>query len=287
MNIFNRKYGAFYFIGIFILVLIISLVIYFKPADDYIVTFINVGQGDSAVIKGKKSSVLIDAGTDKSAAEVKAELDRLNIKRLDLVALSHYDSDHISGMSKLINDYEIKRIIAPKNDKKYLPDSTSYDEFIIAAENKNIPVKKVKLNDKIKLADMEIDVISPCKEYCESNEDSAVLRIRCGSKRLLFTGDASDKVEKDILINNKDISADILKAGHHGSRTSTSEEFLNAVNPSFAVVSVSKYNTYNLPNIETMKRLYGYGCKVLRTDEMGNITLRINGGKISWETEKA
>ncbi len=287
MSINRKKLRIVRYLSVLVAVLILSLIIFFQPSDDYTVTFIDVGQGDSAVIKGKNSTMLIDAGTRKSAREVSAALDRLNIKTLDLVVLSHYDSDHISGMNKLINNFDIKNIAAPKTESAYMPDSTAYDELVYAAENKNIKLKKIKITDRIKLNDMDIEVLSPCKEYGESNEDSAVLRISCGKAKLLFSGDISSKVEEDIIKNNKDISADILKVAHHGSRTSTSEEFLNAVNPSYAVVSVSKYNSYNLPNIETMNRLYGFGCNVFRTDDMGDMTFHINGGEIRVDTEKS
>lgn len=142
----------------------------------------------------------------------------------------------------------------------------------------------VKAGDKLKLNNIELSVLSPNMEYGESNEDSAVVMLNCGKKKLLFTGDISSKVEKNLL--DKNIGADFLKVSHHGSFQATGEEFLNAVNPSYAVVSVSQFNTYNLPNVEVMKRLYGYGCKVFRTDEMGSITFHINGSGVEYECEK-
>lgn len=279
----KRITALIFFVGI----IIITFILINLPKDDFTVTFIDVGQGDSALISGRDSNILIDAGTLKNARSVRAVLDRKNVKRLDLVILSHLDSDHISGMSELIGEYEISKIFMPDIKKEYLPSSTSLDELNVAVGNKNIPVYKVKAGNNYSVKEIKVSVLSPSKEYKDSNDDSAVVRIKCGSKHLMFTGDISSKAEADILSNYKDLSADILKVAHHGSRTSTSSEFLEAVNPSFAVVSVSEYNDYNLPNLETMNRLYGFGCKVYRTDETGSVTFHIKGGKIDVETEKA
>ncbi len=283
----RRKTKVIIYLLFFIGIIIFAFVIQTFPKDDYTVTFVDVGQGDCSVIKSKNNCVLVDAGTRKDARAVRIALDRLSVKSIDAIVLSHLDSDHISGTSRLINDYEVKKIITSETDAKYLPESTDVDELNTALELKNIPLKKVKSGDSFKAGDIGLSVLSPCKEYSDSNKDSAVVRVTLGKRSLMFTGDITSDVEADIINNHKNISSDILKAAHHGSRTSTSGDFLNAVNPSFSVVSVSDYNTYNLPNLETMNRLYGYGCKVYRTDEMGDITFHFKNGKIDVETEKA
>ena len=272
---------AIFFIGI----IIFSGFVYKVHDDDYTVTFVDVGQGDSAVIKGRETNILIDAGVHKDARNIRIALDRLNIKKIDLAVVSHLDSDHVSGMSRIINDYNVKKIITSKISDRYLPASTGLDEFNVALELKKIPVSMVEAGDNFKFKDIDISVISPCEEYGESNDDSAVLKVKCKSKTFMFTGDISSDVEKNLL-KRKDLESDVLKVAHHGSYKSTCEEFLNRVNPSYAVVSVSKDNTYNLPNVTVMKRLYGYGCKVYRTDEMGSITFHINGNDIRAESEK-
>lgn len=280
----NRLIKRITFVLFVIGIIITAVIMNTAPADEYTVTYIDVGQGDSAVVSGDNTNILIDAGTDKNARKVKIALDRLKIKTLDLVVLSHLDSDHISGMSELIKSYKVKKVITGKIGKKYLPESPSLDELKVALDLNKIPFSMVKAGDKLKLNNIELSVLSPNMEYGESNEDSAVVMLSCGKKKLLFTGDISSKVEKNLL--DKNIGADFLKVSHHGSFQATGEEFLNAVNPSYAVVSVSQFNTYNLPNVEVMKRLYGYGCKVFRTDEMGSITFHINGSGVEYECEK-
>lgn len=280
----NRLIKRITFVLFVIGIIITAVIMNTAPADEYTVTYIDVGQGDSAVVSGDNTNILIDAGTDKNARKVKIALDRLKIKTLDLVVLSHLDSDHISGMSELINSFKVKKVITGKIGKEYLPGSPSLDELEVALDLNKIPFNMVKAGDKLKLNKIGLSVLSPNMEYGESNEDSAVVMLNCGKKKLLFTGDINSEVEKNLL--DKDIDADFLKVSHHGSFQATSEEFLNAVNPSYAVVSVSEFNTYNLPNVEVMKRLYGYGCKVFRTDEMGSITFHINGNGVKYECEK-
>ncbi len=280
----NRLIKRITFVLFVIGIIITAVIMNTAPADEYTVTYIDVGQGDSAVVSGDNTNILIDAGTDKNARKVKIALDRLKIKTLDLVVLSHLDSDHISGMSELIKSYKVKKVITGKIGKEYLPGSPSLDELEVALDLNKIPFSMVKAGDKLKLNNIWLSVLSPNMEYGESNEDSAVVMLNCGKNKLLFTGDISSKVEKNLL--DKNIGADFLKVSHHGSFQATGEEFLNAVNPSYAVVSVSQFNTYNLPNVEVMKRLYGYGCKVFRTDEMGSITFHINGNGVKYECEK-
>lgn len=281
----KRKIKRIVYILFSIGIIVLAVIIYRTPADEYTVTFIDVGQGDSAVISGSGVNILVDAGTDKDAENIKVALDRLKVTELDLVILSHLDSDHISGMSKLIKCYSIKKIITGKISQSYIPESTSIDDFKASLGLKKIPLSMVKTGDKLKIKNVDVSVLSPGEEYGDSNDDSAVVKLKCGSKALLFTGDISTEVENKIT-GKGTLKADFLKVAHHGSHQATSQKFLDEVNPSFAVVSVSRYNTYNLPNVEVMNRLYGYGCKVFRTDEMGSITFHINGEEVRYESEK-
>ncbi|MCH5304064.1 MAG: MBL fold metallo-hydrolase [Ruminococcus sp.] len=278
----KRAATLLFFIGIIVL----AFSLYDLPVDDYTVTFVDVGQSDCAIISGRSTNILVDAGGEKDARDVRIALDRLKVKKLDMAIISHFDSDHISGLSRIIGDYEIKKVIAPKTEKKYLPKSTGFNMLKSALKENNLSVTYVSSGDIFSFKGIKINVLSPETEYGDSNEDSAVVKIKCGEKSVLFTGDITSEVEKNLIRNDIDLTADILKVSHHGSYSVTSEEFLEAVNPSYSVVSVSKYNNYNLPNVETMKRLYGYGCEIFRTDEMGSITFKINGKDIEPFVEK-
>lgn len=286
-SLFPKKARRIVLIIFVLLIVFVSFSVCFKPSDDLTAVFVDAAQGDSAVLKSRGGAVLIDAGTRKNARSVKVAVERLGIKTIDTAILSHYDFDHISGMARIILEYDVKRIVMPKVNKKYISDSSALDELRYAVELKNIPVKKVKAGDKLSLNDIACEVLSPAKEYKDSNEDSAVVKLSCKGKSLLFTGDISSAVEKDMISAKRNLRADILKVSHHGSAGATSKEFLNSVKPSYSVLSVSKYNNYNLPSLETMKRLYKDGGEIYRTDETGSITFHIRNGEITVESEKS
>lgn len=281
----NKKLKYITVLLFFLGIIIFGFVINSAPKSEYTVTFIDVGQGDSTVISSGKASILIDAGTDKDARKIRMTLDRLKIKTLDLVILSHLDFDHINGMSELIGEYKIKKIITSVLPAEIDEFSTSIDELKTAVNLHKVKLIKAKTGDKFSIGGIDVNALLSSTTYKNSNDNSLVVKIKCGRKYLLFPGDISSKVE-DRLVKNSDLKADILKVAHHGSYYSTTSDFLNAVNPSYAVVCVSEYNRYNLPNVEVMNRLYDYGCKVFRTDEMSNITFYISGKSVNVECEK-
>lgn len=266
--------------------------IYPKSTDGMSVSFLDVGQGDCIYISVDNHNMLIDCGADINAEKVNQFLERNSITQLDAVIGTHPDLDHIGGMNTILENYKVNSVYFPKIDKKIIGNVKGYETCLAQINRLNIPLhyvnKSLVDNDKFKIPSIDklkVDFLSPDHEYGDTNSDSIMLKLTYGKVSFLFTGDASSKTEEYILENNIDVSADVLKVSHHGSRFSTKEAFLSKVNPAVAVVSVGD-NVNNLPSVETIKNLEEYGCEIYRTDNNGIVTLTTDGEKIQVHTEK-
>lgn len=248
------------------------------------VSYIDVGTADCSFISADGYNILIDAGISHDAEEITTFLDRYNIEKLDMVIASHSDSDHIGGMAKIIDNYQIGQFVM-------FDENTGKVEGVVknlqpSLKENNVKVYYTKAEDIFTLGKIQMTVLSPDHEYENSNDDSVVMKISYGETDFLFTGDASKKVEEYLLENHVDVSSDVLKISHHGSQTATTEKFLKAVNPSVAIVPVGE-NFYNLPNIQVMKRLKEYkDLDLYRCDDDGTVTVNSDGNKITVFTEK-
>ena len=241
--------------------------------------YIDVGQGDSILIQCGEHNMLIDAGTNSSEEDLISYLDSLNIQKFDYLVGTHTHEDHIGGMDKIVKKYDFDSILFPKTTAN----TRTCKNFGTEGKKKN---KKLTAPDTTKtytLGDATFEILSPLKdEYEDQNNYSIVIKLKYKDTSFLFTGDAEKLVEEDILDTNKDISADVIKIGHHGSSTSTSEEFLKKVNPKYAVISLGKDNSYGHPHKETIELLENYNIKTYRTDELGTIICTSDGKNISF-----
>lgn len=242
------------------------------------VTYLNVGQGDSELIQVNGINMLIDAGTNAGANDLVKDLKNRGIKTIDIAIATHPHEDHIGGMDEVLENFDVKSFYAPK----VAHTTKTYENMLKAVKNEGLKIQQIKEGTKIDLGkDTEVQVYSPVKsQYEELNNYSPVMKISYGQNSFMFTGDAESLVEKEILNENKDLKADVLKLGHHGSHSSTSEEFLKAVNPSIAVVSCAKDNKYGHPHKETMSNLKKAGITVYETFRDGDITINSNGKKL-------
>lgn len=253
---------------------------------DFKIHFIDVGKADCSLVKCGDIEILIDAGDICPRNKVKSYLKRIGIKDIDLVIISHPDLDHIGQMRNIIDNFRINKVIVPDISENIEPHNSVYNKMCEAFEYKDLEINKVSSNQKMQLGEILIDIISPEKQYENLNNNSIVCKITYKNKSFLFMGDAEQAVEDDILVNNKDIKSDLLKVGHHGSKTSTSESFLTKVRPKYAVISVGK-NNYGLPKLEILNRLQSLNIKTYRTDLNGTISVGSNGEEIYICTEKA
>lgn len=263
---------------------IYELVGVYPKAEKLTVAFIDVGQADAIYINTEQGNILIDAGCSQEASKVREYLDRYHIKEIDTVIGTHDDWDHIGGMKTVVENYNVKNIYLPKYDEK--DKSDTFSTLNRSIKSKDTSVSYVSGGIKlIKSKDLNVKILPPV-DFEEDNDSSLIVKLRYKDCSFLFMGDASSKTEEKLLENNVNVSADVLKVSHHGSRSATSKSFLKAVNPTAAVLSVGEMNTYNLPSLEVVKRLSKFGCKIYRTDLDGTVVMNSDGKSIRVQTEK-
>ena len=245
------------------------------------VYFLDVGQGDSALIRiGEDFAMLVDAGIRESGDAIEEDLAALGVTELDAVIATHPHADHIGAMTQIIEAYPIGTFYMPVLPDDQTPTTATYENMLDALDKQNVPVEQI--TDKTEIAAPEnavFDVLSPRAGdvFDEINDYSAVVRFTYGSVSFMLTGDAEEPVEGNILESGAEISAQVLKCGHHGSSSSTSLPFLRKVNPAVAVISCGADNKYGHPHRETLESLNALGCTVLRTDELGTIAVTTDG----------
>ena len=252
------------------------------PAEDALsITFVDVGQGDSILIQSSLSgkTLLIDGGEkDSYTNKLLPVLKSKGIHSLDYALVTHYHSDHTGGISELLEDNMIKTLMLPDYKHK------SRDSLYAKAEKSNADVLWVCEGTAFPEIDpaLSIRVLHPQKGGFseDENDNSVVLFLEYNGSSFLLTGDLEATGEK-VLVDNYDLEADVLKVGHHGSFTSTSQKFLNAVDPTYAVIQVGENNSYGHPHHETLEALENDDVLVYRTDTDGSITFRLSENGIS------
>jgi DNA internalization-related competence protein ComEC/Rec2 len=246
---------------------------------DLAVHFIDVGQADSIFIELPNGQcMLIDAGKNADGGLVVDYLRQHQVNKIDYLVGTHPHEDHLGGLDDVINNFEIGKLYMPKVTHT----TKTFRDVITAAQSKGLKINVAKAGVEIlKQPGLLIDILSPLQaEYDELNNYSAVIKLTYGDHRWLFTGDAEELVEQDMLDSNMDLKADILKVGHHGSNTSSTGEFLKQVAPQWAVISAGKDNDYGHPHQEVMERLQQTGIHTLRTDVQGTIIMTSNGTEL-------
>ena len=245
------------------------------PAEGEIwVHFIDVGQGDSVLVHSDTHAVLIDAGPPAATQGIVNYLEQLGIRTLDYVVATHPHNDHIGGMPGVLDRFWVRELWMPD----VAHDTVAFELFLDAIERNNLEITTVQAGDILSAGIIQMTAVAPNSSgHTNLNEYSIVLHMQHGTTSFLFTGDAEVLSEREIIAAGWNIQANIINLGHHGSRTSTSDAFLDAVNPSAAIISVGAGNQHGHPHPEVLERLEERGIVVMRTDEWGTIVMATDG----------
>lgn len=251
-----------------------------RNGDTLEVHYMDVGQGDSILIKQGEEAMLIDAGNNSKGSAVWSYLRSLNIEKLIYVIGTHPDADHIGGLDVILYKFDCGNIFMPACEN----DTKTYQEVVDTLKAKNQSVEVPSRGDIYDLGSASFQILTDTgKDYGENTNDySIALRLTFGDTSFLFTGDAEEGAEQDMLKSGLTLSSDVYKAAHHGADTANTESFLKAVNPAYCVISCGKDNSYGHPRAGFLNQLRGMGVSVFRTDEQGTIVAVSDGEKVTF-----
>lgn len=252
-------------------------------SGDLEVHFIDVGQGDSTLIECDGEYMLIDAGQNDKGLELWNYLAKQGATHLKYAIGTHPDADHIGGLDVVLYRCDVDLVMMPDLEK----DTRTYDDVIQVIKNRTLKKISPEVGAEYSLGSATFTIVAPNKDYGtdDANDWSIGILLQNGNDRFLFVGDAEEEAESDMLQNGIDISADVYKVAHHGSNTGTTQEFLDAVSPTYAVISCGEGNSYGHPHQEVLDKLKAAGTEVFRTDEQGTIIARSDGNGITWNTD--
>lgn len=280
-ELFKNKYAPLAVCALFVIDLVLWGVLFSAPGVDGSTSlyFLNIGQGDSELIElAGGVHVLIDGGpSGKALLENLANVLPPTKKYIDLIVMTHPQVDHFGGFIDVLKNYDVGAFISSGRKA----DVSAYPELHDLLEKNQVPYIQVKEGDSIKYGDVTLSVLSPSSQDLlsgEFNDTAIVLLLETPEFKALYTGDIGDNIEKK-LAEKYDIDVDVLKVAHHGSKFSSSVEFLKEVSPQFSIIEVGK-NTYGHPTAEALKRLKEFGDKIFRTDKEGIIKIVMEDGKL-------
>lgn len=285
----RKKKKEYKFLRLILIVLVTIYSLYLKEIDstysmtnnnvnsNLIISYLDVGQADSILIENNNEYMLIDAGNNNDGELLVKYFKDKKISNFKYVVGTHPHEDHIGGLDDIINNFDIGTI--------YIPDAITttktFMDVLEAMEMKNMTYNVPKIEETFTLGESLITVLYTGTDTKDLNNTSIVLRLDFGNTSYLFTGDATEKTENILLKNNLNLKADVLKVGHHGSRYSTTDDFLRKVNPKYAVISVGKDNTYNHPEDIILNKLNTNNIETYRTDIEGTIIITSDGKDIN------
>jgi len=246
--------------------------------EELVVHFIDVGQGDCTLITCGKEAMLIDAGDNDKGTKIQSYLQKQGIESLKYVICTHPDADHIGGMDVILYKFSCETILMTEEERE----TNTYRDVADTMKNKRYQKTLPVIGKSYSLGDAEFMIVGPVHMQEDSNNNSIAILLSHGENTFLFTGDAEEEEELDMVESGITLDADVYKAGHHGSRTSSSEKLLEAVSPDYAVISCGEGNSYGHPHSETLNHFRALGIKVFRTDEQGTIIAVSDGREITW-----
>ncbi len=257
------------------------------PNAPMVVSFIDVGQGDCIFIKTKESDILIDAGDAESAETVIGYLEQYNVDDLEYIIATHPHSDHVGSLSEIMKDVAVEKLLLSAKSNKTTDGMEYRNELIETAREENIKVIEVPFDSdyEINLGELNLDFLGPIVDDDNLNNTSLIVKLTFGETSFLFTGDAENLEEYTLISRDFEqgegtLKSDVLKVAHHGSDTSSTQDFIQAVSPSYAVILCGTDNDYGHPHSETIQTLTNIGARILRTDLSGTIVIGSDGKQI-------
>lgn len=257
------------------------------PAEGELrVTVVDVGNADCIVLQCDGQTALIDAGENNDEDAVVTALQRVGITKLEYVIATHADADHIGGMDAVIRNFPIDTFLMSFMPEGYTPTTRTYEQMLEAMVDSNVKPIQAKYNAIYPLGEATITILSGQSDYTDTNNQSVVCKVSHGEMDFLFMGDAGKEVEREILEATPTLNVEVLKVGHHGSRTSSDGGFIRSVSPEIALITCGYNNPYKHPHSETMEMLKRNAVKAYRSDLNGEIVIISDGKSISVSTEK-
>lgn len=250
------------------------------------VHFLDVGQGDSILIRGSEATVLVDASTaNDAAATLVPYLKKIGVTQIDLMLNTHPHNDHFGGMRAVMAAVPTREVALTPVPEDLMPTTVSFDKLVDYLAQNRIPTREAVVGEEIQLGGGGVlTIVGPVAAYSGLNNLSLVCRVDFGQTGFLLTGDMEAPGEQDLLSARVNLKAQVLKAGHHGSRTSTTQNFLGAITPSYVVISCGQNNDYGHPHRELMERLAQRDLTIYRTDLDGHIVFTTDGQTLTVAT---
>ena len=249
--------------------------------------FLDIGQGDCILVMSEGETMLVDTGDrdDNYNQKIIDYLNHYEITTIDYLILTHPDADHIGGAPDVINTFDVEKCIMPDYEK----DTKIFEDTLSALEERNVEVIEAVSGNTFSVGEAECEILAPLKNtYTDVNDASVVIFLQFGERSVLLTGDAEAESEADMVAEYSagKLKADVLKSGHHGSRTSSGEAFLDKVDPKYVVISCGVDNKYDHPHEETLEKYEERKIKIYRTDRDGTVILKTDGKTITFTVEK-
>lgn len=259
-----------------------------KPAEhsDVEVDFVDVGQGDCTIVMSQGKTMVIDSGDKDKLNTVVNYISKLGIKTIDYLIVTHPHADHIGEMADILNNFKVNKFVMPKVQNSVVPTTSLYENMLLAVKKQGLKITKA-VDCEFTLGKCTVKLFTPKNDYTNLNNYSTLVKVINGKNSFLITGDCEKQEEQDIMSQGFDLTANVLKAGHHGSSTSSSTEFLEKIMPKYAVISCGYKNRYGHPADDTVVRLRKFAPNVYQTVKNGTIKFISDGKGITVKTEKS
>lgn len=245
------------------------------------VYFLDVGQSDCSILYNDGKVLMIDTGAPDQTVKIREALQSLGITKIDYLLITHQHDDHMGGAVTILENYEVSNIIMPKLSEVNMVTTLAYEKLLTVIKEKQVNAIPAEPNYTFALGKANCTILAPLKQDENLNNMSAVTKVTFGSTSFLFEGDAEKKSESAILSSGADVSADVIKVGHHGSKTSSSKSYIKAVSPKIAVISCGINNSYGHPHAVTLETLENAGADTYITYQTDSLCIKSDGQKIS------